>query len=80
MSAAASTATQARHGAARQTASVQPAPRAAQGFRFVADDDADEIRIHVADLPRVEESLIVEGFKPTLLSRLFDLFAPLNKR
>jgi hypothetical protein len=81
MSAAASSArTQVRpNPAARQPVSQTPA-HAAQGFSFTADDQADEIRIHVADLPHIEETLIVEGFKPTLMSRLFDLFAPLNKR
>jgi hypothetical protein len=34
----------------------------------------DEIRLHLADIPRLEESMDVEGLKPTLLSRLFDLF------
>ena len=81
MSAAATSArTQVRVNApARQTMSQTPA-RAAEGFSFLARDGADEIRVHVADLPQIEESLIVEGFKPTLLSRLFDLFSPLSKR
>jgi hypothetical protein len=65
---------------ARQPVRSQAPARAAEGFSFTADDHGDEIRIHVADLPVVEETLDVEGFKPTLMSRLFDLFSPLNKR
>ena len=40
----------------------------------------DVIRLHLADIPRVQETMDVEGFKPSLLSRLFDLIAPLQKR
>ena len=78
MSAAATSRTQVRAPARQPIA--QPPAHAAHGFSFAADDHADEIRVHVADLPRIEETLVVDGFKPTLMSRLFDLFAPLNKR
>jgi hypothetical protein len=40
----------------------------------------DVIRLNLADIPRVQETMDVEGFKPSLLSRLFDLVAPLHKR
>ncbi|HEX7013838.1 MAG TPA: hypothetical protein VF161_13870 [Steroidobacteraceae bacterium] len=33
----------------------------------------DEFRLHLNDLPRIENDLEVDGFRPTLLSRLFDL-------
>jgi hypothetical protein len=58
---------------------VAPAARAA-AFEFSAPTGEDEIRIHLADIPRLEETMDVEGFKPTLLSRLFDLIAPLKAR
>ncbi|HEX7116910.1 MAG TPA: hypothetical protein VF193_17420 [Steroidobacter sp.] len=33
----------------------------------------EEFRLHLNDLPRIERDLEVDGFKPTLLSRLFNL-------
>jgi hypothetical protein len=41
-------------------------------------DSEEEFRINLADIPRQQESMDVEGFKPSLLSRLFDLVAPLK--
>ena len=41
-------------------------------------DDDDSIKINLGDIPRMQETLDIEGFKPTLLSRLFDLVAPLR--
>lgn len=56
-----------------------PAPRRAAALAF-ENDDADEIRINLADVPRMslaaESSMHVEGFRPTLLSRLVGLFMP----
>jgi hypothetical protein len=44
------------------------------------DDDGNEIRINLADIPRMslaaDVCLQVEGFKPNLLSRLVGLFMP----
>jgi hypothetical protein len=68
---------------ARRTTAAAPqvsAARAAVAFAFSAPSGEDEIRIHLADIPRPEESMDVEGFKPTLLSRLFDLIAPFKER
>jgi hypothetical protein len=53
----------------------------ARGTSFVlpvTGDDHDEIKLHLNDIPRVEMSLDVEGFKPSLLSRLLNLFAPIR--
>jgi hypothetical protein len=50
----------------------------AAGFGFAEADDGDEIKINLGDIPRMQETLDIEGFKPTLLSRLFDLVAPLR--
>jgi hypothetical protein len=64
--------------AAPQVSATQAARAAA--FDFSVPSGEDEIRIHLADIPRFEETMDVEGFKPTILSRLFDLFAPLTAR
>jgi hypothetical protein len=66
--------------AAAPQVSAAQAARAAPAFAFSAPSGEDEIRIHLADIPRPEESMDVEGFKPTLLSRLFDLIAPFKAR
>jgi hypothetical protein len=63
----------------------QPVPqpaRSAPAFAFAAPSANDEIRLHLSDIPlmSLKESMDVEGLKPSLLSRLFDLVAPLNKR
>jgi hypothetical protein len=51
-------------------------PATRNGF-FARGDHDDEIKVNVADLQisRTQE-LEVEGFKPSLLSRLFDLISP----
>jgi hypothetical protein len=51
--------------------------RPAEGFAFAADHE-DEFRVNLGDIPRPQETMEVEGFKPSLLSRLFDLIAPLK--
>jgi hypothetical protein len=60
-------------------AQPQPSARARQseGFAFAADHD-DEFRVNLSDIPRQQESMEIEGFKPSLLSRLFNLIAPLK--
>jgi hypothetical protein len=59
-----------------------PARTPARGTSFVlpvtGNDDHDEIKLHLNDIPRMEMSLDVEGFKPSLLSRLLNLFAPIR--
>lgn len=55
--------------------SVAAAPvAAAAGF----DHHEDEFRINLSDIPRMRESMDVDGLKPSLLSRLLDLVAPLK--
>jgi hypothetical protein len=63
-----------------RSATAQPAVRqpASSGIVFADADDGDEIKINLGDIPRMKETLDIEGFKPTLLSRLFDLVAPLR--
>jgi len=58
------------------TAAQRPARPAAQPGRigFAPKDSEGEFKLNLSDLPRVQESLEVEGFKPTLLSRLLGLF------
>jgi hypothetical protein len=59
-------------------AAVRRPVAATAGFAFADMDDGDEIKINLGDIPRMKETLDIEGFKPTLLSRLFDLVAPLR--
>ncbi len=53
-------------------------PRAApsRGLSFAPAEEEEAIKLNLGDIPRVQETLDVEGFKPTLLSRLFDFIAP----
>lgn len=86
MSAASPTTQARRTEAAAPSRSVQQsAPprqplRAAPAFAFAAPSTHDEIRLNLGDIPRLPETMEIEGFKPSLLSRLFDLVAPLDKR
>jgi hypothetical protein len=58
----------------------QPAP-AARPHDFSTPRGEEEIRLNLSDIPRISTGdLDVEGFKPSLLSRLFDLVAPLDRR
>lgn len=58
----------------------QPAP-AARAHDFSAPRGEDEVRLNLSDIPVMSTGdLEVEGFKPSLLSRLFDLVAPLRRR
>lgn len=67
---------------APQSRPAQPQPmaraaaRQSEGFAFA--DHEDEFRVNLGDIPRLQESMEVEGFKPSLLSRLFGLIAPLK--
>lgn len=65
---------------ARPAASVQQAPRTGYSLAAAAAGAEDELRLDLRDIPRTQLSMDVEGFKPSLLSRLFDLFAPLHRR
>lgn len=58
------------------TATPRPAmqPAVAMGF----DEDEPEFRLNLSDIPLMRGSLHVDGLKPTLLSRLLDLVAPLK--
>jgi hypothetical protein len=70
----------------RRTMAAAPQVPAAQALRnsaafaFSVPSGEDEIRLHLADIPRLEETMDVEGLKPTLLSRLFDLILPISSR
>jgi hypothetical protein len=84
MSAASPASSQVRRTAAAapsRSQSAQPGARqpvaASGGFAFVAASD-DEFKLNLGDIPHMPATLDIEGFKPTLLSRLFDLVAPLR--
>ncbi|MET0533728.1 MAG: hypothetical protein ABW171_05840 [Steroidobacter sp.] len=58
----------------------QPAP-VARAHDFSSPRGEEEVRLNLSDIPPMSSGdLEVEGFKPSLLSRLFDLVAPLDKR
>lgn len=61
-----------------QASAPRPAAHATPAAVAFLDDAVDEFRLHLADIPEVPEarSMDVEGFKPSLLSRLFDLVSP----
>lgn len=87
MSAANSASQPARHGAAMSPATrpvplAQRAGAAPQPSRvgFASKESGADFKLNLADIPRAQETLDVEGFKPSLLSRLFDLLAPLKSR
>jgi hypothetical protein len=53
-------------------------PMQAPAPALAFDEDEHEFRLNLSDIPRMRESLVVDGLKPTLLSRLFDLIAPIK--
>jgi hypothetical protein len=58
----------------------QPAP-VARAHEFSTPRGEEAIRLNLSDIPAMSTGdLDVEGFKPSLLSRLFDLVAPLDRR
>lgn len=72
---AANAATQVRRPPSAPVArAMAPAAVAAVGF----DEIEDEFRLNLSDIPRMRESLEVEGLKPSLLSRLLDLIMPIK--
>jgi hypothetical protein len=89
MSAASPAQTQVRrNAAAAPSRSPQPQPQAPvrqaapapQAYDFNTPRGEEEIRVNLSDIPVMRGTLDVEGFEPSVLSRLFDLIAPLNKR
>jgi hypothetical protein len=82
MSAASSASTPARRVAAPTRPATAPSARAAQAAPVAAaaqfDHHDEEFRINLSDIPRMRESMDVEGLQPSLLSRLFDLIAPIK--
>jgi hypothetical protein len=82
MSAGQSASTQVRRTAPAAPARATQAPptRSTAQFAFAAASADDEIRLNLSDIPlvRQDNEMHVEGFKPTLLSRLLDLVMPLR--
>ena len=81
MSAGQSASTQVRRTTPAAPARPQaPVARNTQQFAFAAASADDEIRLNLSDIPRIlpDTEMRVEGFKPTLLSRLLDLVMPLR--
>lgn len=77
---AASQGSQVRHSAAAAARAPAPqsAARQAPAYAFVSSDVDDEFKLHLNDIPRFKETLDVEGLKPSFLSRLLDLVAPIR--
>lgn len=61
-----------------QAAAASPRPAVQARATTWSDDDEPEFRLNLSDIPRTRSSMHVEGLKPTLLSRLFDLVVPLK--
>jgi hypothetical protein len=86
MSAASPVQTQVRrNAAAAPSRSPQPQPQARpavppQAIDFFTPRGEEEIRLNLSDIPVMRGTLDVEGFKPSVLSRLLELVAPLGKR
>lgn len=68
-----------RNAAHVQQPARQPA-RSATLPVFAAADRDEEFTLNLDDIPRLQETMDVEGLKPSLLSRIFDLLAPLDQR
>ena len=63
--------------AAAQQVAARPQSRTSFFDASARDDDRDELRLNLRDLPAFDkQSMEVEGFRPTLLSGLLDLFSP----
>jgi hypothetical protein len=65
-----------RPGAAPAAAQRPTRAAPSRGLSFAPAEEEEAIKLNLGDIPRAQETLDVEGFKPTLLSRLFDLIAP----
>lgn len=57
-----------------------PVRQRARADDFGAPRGEEEIRLNLRDIPALPGNLDVEEFKPSVLSRLFDLVAPLDRR
>ena len=68
----------------RAPATTRPAPNATAQAMHAAPaaaigcDSDEEFRLDLRDIPRIRESMDIDNLKPTLLSRLLDLIAPLK--
>jgi hypothetical protein len=60
------------------SAPVTRGPQAASAVVAAFDQHDDEFRLNLSDIPRLRESMEVDGLKPSLLSRLLDLVAPIK--
>ena len=49
-------------------------------FAESSASDDDEFKMNLGDLPRMKPGLDVDGFQPSLTSRVLDLFDRLRKR
>lgn len=49
-------------------------------FTESSAEDDDEFKMNLGDLPRTRPGLDVDGFEPSLTSRVLDLFDRLRKR
>jgi hypothetical protein len=71
-------------GAPRAARSEHAAPpRALKRVPLFSESDAsddDEFRMNLGDLPRTKPGLDVDGFKPSMTSRVLDLFDRMRKR
>jgi hypothetical protein len=47
---------------------------------FSGAEDDEEFRMNLVDLPRIPAGLHVDGFAPSLTSRVLDLFDRLRRR
>jgi hypothetical protein len=81
MSAASSVSPQVRRSAPAvrsESAPPRAAAKSAPMYAFVSSEVDDEFKLHLNDIPKQRETLDVEGLKPSLLSRLLDLVAPIK--
>ena len=69
------------HAHAQAQAPVRQSAPVARAVDFSSPRGEEAIRLNLSDIPPMSMGdLDVEGFKPSLLSRLFDLVAPLDRR
>lgn len=80
MSAASSASVQVRRTPAHVQQPARQPVRSASVPAFAAADQDNEFTLNLGDIPRVQETMDVDGLKPSLLSRLFDLVAPISRR
>lgn len=73
---------QAQAHAHAQAQAHAPVRQVARAHDFSTPRGEEAIRLNLSDIPpmSIGDDLDVEGFKPSLLSRLYDLVAPLDRR